>query len=365
MMPMIDMQSLLNLRKRRPVTRSLPLATSCKHFGLLMDRTSCGLEVYSCRKHGTCSWQPEAQVKLCDTCSHFLATWREPVTFNEYNLFPERGLKRYNASMIPWKGGYLFAYRAYWGGADVELVTLDKNYKPTMRSPISLRLATDESLAGREDPRLFLWRGVPCVWYIGWQAEYARDGKVSTVHYATLDPKTLQVTERFHPYVPWRRDWEKNHAYFDRGGDLYAVYSVEPAHVVMRVQGNEIVEHWATSTPDMANKNYGHRRGGASPVLHGGEFYTFYHMMTEAHGQRLYSIGVYTFATDPPFKIRRITKHPIDVADVNGKQAIDVIFPASAFVEGREWVVTMGVHDDYSQVRYYPIDYIEKHLTEV
>lgn len=352
-------------QSKRPVTRSLPIASECQYFGKLLDRTSCGLETYSCKKHGVCSWQPEAGVKTCEACSHYFATWRKPVTFSEHTLFPKRGNKRYNASMIPWKDGYILVYRAQWGGADIELVTLDKEYQPTMKEPISLRLATNEALAGREDARLFLLRGVPHVWYTGWQAEYATEGRVSTVHYASLDPVTLQATARYYPDIPWRREWEKNHAYFDRGGELYSVYTIEPNHVVMKVNGNKITEHWSTHSPALTDRRYGMLRGGASPMLHNGEFYTFYHMMTEAHGQRLYSIGVYTFATDPPFRITRITKQPIDVADVNGKQLIDVLFPASAFVEGREWVVTMGVHDDYSQVRYYPIDYIERHLTEV
>ena len=75
-------------------------------------------------------------------------------------------------------------------------------------------------------------------------------------------------------------------------------------------------------------------RGGASPVLFNHAFYNFFHYMTDAHGHRLYSVGVYTFDTDPPYRVRRMTMQPIDVAEVNKRYLIDVLFPVSAFIAG-------------------------------
>lgn len=366
MMEMFNMQELLKgkMQQPRPNTRSLPMVMECKHFGKLLDRTGCGLEVYSCRKHGACSWQHNAGVKHCDRCGDYSsssATWRR-IHLDERTIAASRGGKRYNASMIPWNDGYLLAYRASWEDADIEIVTLDADYKETMQAK-PLRLGTIQALAGREDPRLFLYRGKPHIWYTGWQGGYTDTPDQATVHYAEIDPVRWKVVSKHWPKIPWKRNWEKNHAYFDRGGELYSVYSIYP-HRVMRIRGDTVAEDWTTHFTPTQN-NYGHLRGGASPWMHKGEFYHFFHYMTEAHGYRLYSIGVYTFSTDPPFPVRRMSIQPIDVADVNRTKLIDVLFPAGAFPENGNWVVTMGVHDEFSQVRYYPESYIEKSLVPV
>lgn len=354
--PLIDRNK---AKPRRPVTRSLPIARECKHFGLLLDKTACGQEVYSCKLFGTCSHQPETcngGMQLCDTCTKYERCHVAP---NPIRLAD--GM--FNASMIPWKDGYLLAYRNCWSGANISVVTLDKKMQQTMQ-PRELLLNTQLALGGREDPRLFLYRGVPHVWYIGWMGGHpVTDGKHATVHYARLHPDSLRVEEKYAPNVPWRRSMEKNHSYFDRGGELYAIYSIVP-HLVMKVNGNDIVEHWVTKTNTPQGWKYGHMRGGASPVLHRGEFYHFFHTMTEEHGRRLYAICVACFSADPPFKINRITEHPIDVADQCTLKDIDVLFPGGAFFEGGHWVLTMGVHDLWSEVRYYEDSYIERALTE-
>jgi len=361
-----DMQSLLASKRQqpRPVTRSLPVASQCKYFGKLLDRTKCGQEVYSCKMHGTCTAQAgtaHGGMQLCDRCTNYQrsATWRT-IRIDEKTYGKSRGGLRLNASLIPWKDGYLLAYRSCWGNADVEIVTLDKEYRETMQ-PKPLRLSTPLALDSREDPRLFVYRGIPYVWYNG----YNLGRNKVTVHYAELDPIKWKVVSKHYPDVPFGGAWEKNHAYFDRGGDLHSIYSINP-HRVYQVKGNSVVEDWTTRyDPPASSREYGEMRGGASPVLFNHSYYNFFHYMTDAHGHRLYSVGVYTFSTDPPFQVRRMTMQPIDVAEVNRKYLIDVLFPVSAFIEGDNWVVTMGVHDEYSEVRYYPVDYIEKSLVPV
>ena len=345
----------------RPVTLTLPQASRCKHWGRLLDRTACGLEVYSCKKHGTCSYQPQAMVRTCDTCSDWQpsATWRS-IIIDKSTYFTKAGGERYNASMIPWRGGYLLAYRCTWPSANVEVGRLGPDFEP-LGEPVFLRLSTRLALEGREDPRLFIHQGVPHVSYVGWQGGWSNDTIQATVHYARLNPDTLEVENKWAPEIPWRKSWEKNHSYFDRAGELFAVYSINP-HIVMLINGNTVQDHWATAW-DAKESQYGAMRGGASPVLHNHEWYHFFHYMAEAHGQRLYSIGVVTFQADPPFRVRRITRHPIDVADRNAAKPIDVLFPCGAFIQGGQWIVTMGVHDFNSQIRFYPESYIEQALT--
>ena len=134
--------------------------------------------------------------------------------------------------------------------------------------------------------------------------------------------------------------------------------------MLFRSVGKDVVDDWVTQYEPTRN-DYGQMRGGASPWMHNGEFYNFFHHMTEAHGYRLYSVGVYTFSTDPPFPVRRMSIQPIDVAEVNRVKLIDVLFPAGAFPQGDEWVVTMGLHDESSIIRHYPQSYIERSLVPV
>lgn len=107
-------------------------------------------------------------------------------------------------------------------------------------------------------------------------------------------------------------------------------------------------------------------RGGASPVLHNGMFYHWFHGSTvQDNGRRLYNCGVVCFAANPPFEILRYTPEPIDVADPSVEpkaEKSDVIFPCGAVVYGDCWAVSMGINDSFSEIRFYPLEDVEKRL---
>jgi hypothetical protein len=87
--------------------------------------------------------------------------------------------------------------------------------------------------------------------------------------FARLSPDGMRVEDVFHPEIPGRNLWEKNHQYFQHGDNLYAVYSVAP-HKILHVEGNRAT--WAYDTPTAAPWHGGEIRGGAAPVLVGDEF---------------------------------------------------------------------------------------------
>lgn len=360
--------------------RSAESAALCKHRGALIDKTPCGGEVYACKKRGTCSLQPqtcENGMALCLDCHQYavddneneeqLAIMpelpeRDPIRFDQTNLDAESGGVRLNGSMIPYKDGYLFAYRNSWGDSSICVHRLTKDFAPCGRRKL-LGLNHAVALAGKEDPRLFWHRGKPHVWFTGWMGENSTATHLANVLYARLHPETFATEEIIFPAIPNRNRWEKNHAYFDASGKLCMVYNIRP-HIVMEVQGNRVVN--IHTTPTASVWRYGHQRGGASPVLHRDEFYHFFHGMREINGTRLYSVGVAVFESKPPYRITRITQTPLDVADVRtNPRGPYVVFPGGAFYQDGYWIVTMGVHDKWTEVRFYAENRVEQLLERI
>lgn len=52
-------------------TAHLPRYDSCPHRGPLLDHSACGCMAFGCKKHGTCTTQPRAGLKLCQECEDF------------------------------------------------------------------------------------------------------------------------------------------------------------------------------------------------------------------------------------------------------------------------------------------------------
>ena len=369
--PIIDRKAPIVL----PLIRPKPVARSCANSGLLLDRTQCGLEVYHCQLHGTCSHQERAGVKWCETCRDFAPLQpRPPIRIDEKTYWPELGGKRFNSSIIEHRmpaqpGGmaseYVYAYRSKWGDADVSIARLDKDFQPIPGElPVQLDLNHAQAETGREDPRLFRHKGKLHLWYIGWNGRQSKWNQAN-VCFARLNGQTLQVEDKFCPEVPNRQPWEKNHSYFELAGELYAIYSIVP-HRVLKILCNQVTNEWTTRTT--SKWQHGHLRGGASPVMHNGEFYHFFHGMYDSTpiSQRLYSVGVATFEPRPPFRITRMTHQPIDVATKTPfRGGASVIFPCGAMLVDGNWVVSMGVHDDWSELRFYDSKWIDEQLEAV
>jgi predicted GH43/DUF377 family glycosyl hydrolase len=181
--------------------------------------------------------------------------------------------------------------------------------------------------------------------------------------YARLGP-SLDVERIFFPSIPGRASWEKNHVYFEHDRRLYFIYSVSP-HVVLEVEDDKVISRH--ETPTETEWDSGHMRGGCSPVLHRGKFYHFFHGTAERAGGRLYSLGCAVFEAAPPFRILRITHAPLDEGDpaTNPGKGADVIFPGGAVFLNGQWMIAMGVHDRYSELRFYSESYVESMLSPI
>lgn len=300
----------------------------------------------------------------CETCTEY-----EPqVDDDEPEIWriPNDGLGgrpdafRFNGGAIMFAGRLWMAYRTGWAGAQVHLSELDPHTWVVKRTATLSRLRHRLANFGREDPRLFVHNGALHVAYVG--VQQAPGVFKTNMLYARINHETLRAERVFAPRCPDAPEslWQKNWSFFSSGGKLYFVYQIKP-HIVYEVDGERIVNRFQTLN-DLPWSG-GYLRGGASPVLHGGKFYHWFHGAHDVGSggwpTRLYNVGVYTFDPEPPFTIRDMTPAPVyDIThrtDRPADQYCSVVFPCGAFLNGAgRWVVTCGIHDRWLERHTYP-----------
>jgi predicted GH43/DUF377 family glycosyl hydrolase len=132
----------------------------------------------------------------------------------------------------------------------------------------------------------------------------------------------------------------------------FAVYTINP-HVVLQVSGDR-ASPFTTHSLSVPWSG-GHLRGGASPVLVGDEYWSWFHGSVDAGAPtpagrartKVYNVGVYAFEARPPFRPTRITPQPVLWADERTREPAwcAVLFPCGAVLDGDRWRVSCGVHD--------------------
>lgn len=288
---------------------------------------------------------------------------RPAIRFDHFNLCPGSPGVRFNPSIIESGDGYLFSWRHGWAGCHIYAVRLDREFKP-QGEPVKLMLRRSGATYGREDARWFRLNGRLHISYTG-----VVGGQGPTnVLFARINEDTLAVEDKFFPKGFPRQSWEKNHAYFDYQGVAHAVYSISP-HRILKVEGNVAqFIHKTETTPSLKDRWHGGRLcGGASPVLHHGLWYHFFHGSTEWNGRRQYNMGLVCYSPKPPFEVVKFTPHPLDAADplVPHDHGCDVLFPGGAVYKDGQWIIASGVHDRWSEIRFYDADWVESQLEDV
>ena len=326
------------------------------YTGETIECAPCGprvrFKVYECShpKHkGICTLEmADTSVPDCKSChwknrdpapdrNHPLASAAigSPTHFDHHNLYPSVPGHRFNSSIMPWRDGYLHAFRNGWSGSEIYLHKMDRNFNP-IGDCWKLELFHSEANYGREDPRLFMHRDVVHISYTGVVGGHTI--LHTNVLYARLDNETLQVAAICAPRFEGRNLWEKNWQFFEYERELYASYTLTP-HRVLRVEGETctLVYETFTSAPILDPWCRGEIRGGAAPVLVGDEWYCFYHARFEDDGgHRRYFMGLLTFDREPPFRVRRITLDPL----MAGFNSATVVTPWKLPFQARSDVTT-------------------------
>jgi predicted GH43/DUF377 family glycosyl hydrolase len=320
---------------------------------------------FTCARFGTTSLGGR-----CKTCSAFQAKTTATgqlkptrvIRYDHHNLYPKAPGVRFNPSIIESGDGYLFCWRHGWAGCQVWACRLDKDFRPIGDAKM-LNLTQHGANMGREDPRFFRRGNALWLWYIG--VTKARHRVFTNVCYAKVDEHTLEVTAKYLPHYPFRMEWEKNWPLWDYNGHLFASYNLCP-HRVLRIDGNMTRSYESTWTSRWTG---GEMRGGASPVRVGEEYYSFFHGLTyQPNDRRLYNVGCIVFEARPPFKVKRYTPDPLDVADPKTcppGQYADVLFTCGSVKVGDHWALSMGVHDRWSEIRFYDAAEVERRLVSV
>ncbi len=354
-----------NRAAKKPVARTaLPVIAPCVHGGTdadIIERCpSCNggaRHVRECEVHGRCTLEPVSpSVMDCARCRREglgYAPENSPAVtrFDALNLFPGTPGLRFNTTFSPNGTGYLIAWRSAVTDSEIYVGRLDAKFRPT-GEPTRLVLDHPACASGREDPRLFIHNDAVHVAFVG--VEKGLHGLRTNVLYARLTD-SLAVAEVFAPAYSGRNYWEKNWSFFSRDGQLYAIYSVAP-HRILAIDGDRA--ELVYDTPIYGRWSSGELRGGASPVLHNGEWWHFVHssVLKPRHGfasHRLYDMGLCTFEDKPPFRVTAIAENPIVTADEATRPfGMDksVFFPCGAVRSGNEWVVSAGIHDRWTEL---------------
>ncbi len=354
-----------NMRPRKCLYE-LDVVEPCKSCNSIMRELR---HVRGCRKHGKCVRDHRAfgsgnladGVECCHCCDDFNdGTGKDVVArFTHEGLALAKGRYRFNPSIAEWKDGYVLAWRDGWKGSNVWISVLDSNFRETGQH-VKLGLARAVVASwGCEDPRLFWYQGRLHVSYtgvVGWK------GPTNILYARLRDDLTAE-----RPMMPrnegyQRRSWEKNWGFFEHDGQLYASYCFNP-HRVLRIEGEAATIAYETDSK-FHWRGGEEARGGAAPVLVGDEWWCFFHSRVEhergVSGSRVYNMGLLTFDAQPPFAIRRMIEEPICIADPatntsenlwGDKNYCPVVFPGGAIRRGDDWIIAMGLHDRYTELR--------------
>ena len=327
------------------------------------------VKVYGCghAEHG-----PETQYRKCMDCLGYVSREikQEPakpvktgvIHFDENNLAPCIGGKRFNPSIIEHGDGYALAFRTGWAGSEIGIAILDRDFSPTGEIHM-LNLFHRAANYGREDPRLWRLNGHLHVTYSG---VIGVNGPTNIL-FARLSP-TFGVEDIFYPQIQGRNSWEKNHSYFDYQGIAHAIYSIAP-HKILKVEGHSAT--WAYETPTRFSWPWGEMRGGAAPVKVGEEFWHFFHSRVDNRGGvRTYCTGLYTFDAHPPFRVRRFIPEPLEWANPANKPADQyaaVVWAGGAVrsADGAEWAIACGIHDRWSEIHFFDHDELEGRMVGI
>lgn len=284
----------------------------------------------------------------------------KPVSDVKINNLPDRN---FNGSICSWRDKTYFAFRRSWDRARTNLVELGSDWQP-VSPPIQLNLTCPQAKAGQEDARLFIHNDQLHLSYTG--TSWKEDGNLEvSICFARLD-QNLRVEDVWYPHFILRQHAEKNWMPFSHEGDLYVVYTISPHRVCLHSQ-KQIWEFPVEEVATLPSASYGLLRGGCPPILHNGEYYSFFHGVTKP-SWGTYSIGLYTFQNKYPFKPLRFCPYPLlwpNPKEKPSPMVADVVFPGGAIYRDGCWNVSYGEFDSCNRVISWKEEDIERLLVKV
>jgi len=254
-----------------------------------------------------------------------------------------------NPSIIDYQGQRLIAFRDYFPfGSYVRLGILDG--VNILKARIILG---EREHWGAEDPRFFIYDNKLHLSYTRtrWD-QNSGDNGFGKMAYCTLDENLSPVSNVvFDEFDGVQKNW----LFFEApNNQLYAITHVFNQEV-FEVQTQKVIKNaLELSWPSVKGQNtpkkkvykdlVGQPRGGTTPVLVDGKFYSFFHVSAihKKTGKRdinfCSEMGFYSFEALPPFKITAFTPEPLFIGD-------PWIMPQGADYLRGEWTVSCGMNN--------------------
>ena len=294
----------------------------------------------------------------------------------------------HNASIIKHGSGYLIFFRydvknkrdysSYIGCAE-----LDSNFTQTNKEFVKIETLNNHS----EDPRVFYMGQEAYLLYV--KSEFKKTiypPFVSTMNLACIDLNNYRIkfkTELDPHFNSIEKNWSP-FIYTQKTGHshLYFQYSLNP-HKILFLQDPQVnylttlSKDDSTPTSQWEKAGWGVLRGGTPAIKIGNNYLAFFHSsFLGKEGLIWYSMGAYTFESQPPFRITAISPYPIlfpgiyDSVSLNTAEARKrVIFPTSFVIEeknGKELIhLSCGENDSAIKIVTIDKEILLKSLKEV
>ncbi len=227
----------------------------------------------------------------------------------------------YNASLIEQDDHYLLFFRydtPLVNGKDVPFHThigsirLDPFFHP-MDAQASV-IQTQSAFS--EDARVFKANGD---YFLAYNDIVPEEKKYRGIRIAHLDMQTHSV-RYITPLSRRMNKIEKNWMPFEhKDKGIHLVYSIHPHQILQlpRPDVNDVIPITLSQTEDLSSyfaweTVWGQMRGGTPPRLVDGEYLSFFHSaFRDERGFVWYVMGAYTFEAEAPFRITKMSPHPI------------------------------------------------------
>lgn len=260
---------------------------------------------------------------------------------------PTDNVHGYNMSIMMVGNNCWKTYRWHPGNSWRTELVLDINGKER-----AIKLPEKYAKHSHEDARLFMFKGSPHISLTVARSKFnGQAADPCITGYGRLDEDGV-IYDWTEPRIG-KNDWssqEKNWNFFEWNKKLHVTYRHSPMHEVHELDGARSVKEYKTKTPECS---FGEPRGGTKPFRFGEHWLRFYHTCQTNRKSDVwwtYHVGALVMESQPPFRILKVSKHPIVSGDElyypgNKHWKPKCLLPYGAIATPDGWLVSIGAND--------------------
>ena len=326
---------------------------------------------------------------------NFKAVPTEQLIPAEWKHLDAGAINLFNMALIQTSEGFLSAYRVV-GEVDglrrIAVCRITENLEVVPGSALGVSdliefsaPVAEQSKVWFADPRLFQLEGKT---YMVWNNGHT-DDDTNHQYMVELDPVSGKPKAKAREIIlrSGRRKTEKNWAFFEADGQVWAVYSVTP-HRILKVDLHssatqvlcdlDAVSSWRPAFSEV----YGALRGGAQPIKVGDRFLNIVHSRYNMPDGAEYVPAIYEYSSSYPFQPVREKPFPLDLgfdphsdpgqhgfADDQGLNLNPttswVLYPTGFAVQGNQFVISGGYNDSHCFLASGSVEHLQSDMKAV